>query len=113
MAFAAFTPQLGLRRGKRRETTSKTALRRRHSLHGASSLGARWIGNDDDAPYRRGLGANAYVTRMHLRYDAASFPEDLALMETPDRSNFHGRYVLHHRWPCAAACAVGDEPELA
>src|SRR5262249_51745215 len=43
MAFAASTLQLGLRRGKRRETTSETALIRRHSPHGASSLGARTI----------------------------------------------------------------------
>ena len=108
MAFAASTPQLGLRRGKRRDITSETALRRRHSLHGASSLGARWTGNDDDARYRRGLGANAYVTRMHLRYDAASFPEHLALTETTDHRNFQGRYVRHHPRLGAAACAVGE-----
>jgi hypothetical protein len=71
-------------------------------------LGARWLGSDDDTPYRRGQGTNAYVTRMHLRYDAASFPEDLALMETPDRSNFQGRYVMRHPWSGAAACAAGD-----
>src|SRR5262245_52427367 len=61
-------------------------------------LGARWIGNDDDAPYRRGQGANAYVTRLHVRYDGKTFPEDLALMETGDRGNFQGRYVLRHPW---------------
>ncbi len=53
-------------------------------------LGARWIGSDDDYPFRRGQGANAYVTRLHVRYDARSFPEDLVLMETADRSNFQG-----------------------
>jgi len=72
-------------------------------------LGARWTGNDDDAPYYRpGQGANAYVRRIHLRYDAASFPEDLVLMETPDRSNFQGRYVLRHPWSGGAACAAGE-----
>ena len=45
---------------------------------------------------------------MHLRYDANSFPEDLVLMETGDRSNFQGRYVLHHPWRGAAACAAGE-----
>src|SRR5262245_47007704 len=64
MAFAASTPQLGLRRGKRRETTSETVLRRRHSLHGALSLGIRSIQNNNDAPSRCRLDANAYVTRM-------------------------------------------------
>src|SRR5438093_12608006 len=72
------------------------------------SLAARWIGSDDDAPYRRGQGVNAYVTRLHVRYDAKSFPEDLTLMETGDRSNFQGRYVLHHPWTGAASCDAGD-----
>jgi hypothetical protein len=72
-------------------------------------LGARWIGSDDDAPYRRGQGANAYVTRLHVRYDARSFPEDMVLMETNDRSNFQGRYVLHHPWKGTASCDAGEK----
>jgi hypothetical protein len=68
-------------------------------------LGARWIGSDADTPYAPGYGgANAYVTRLHVRYDAAHFPEDLALMETHDRENFQGRYVLRHPWRGAASC---------
>jgi len=35
---------------------------------------------------------------MHLRYDAAHFPEDLVFQETGDRGNFQGRYVLRHPW---------------
>jgi hypothetical protein len=70
-------------------------------------LGARWIGSDDDLPYRSGFGANAYVTRLHVRYDAAHFPEDLAFMETSDRENFQGRYVLHHPWRGHASCSAG------
>ena len=70
-------------------------------------LGARWIGSDDDRPYRFGSGANAYVTRLHVRYDAAHFPEDLAFMETSDRENFQGRYVLHHPWRGDASCSAG------
>jgi hypothetical protein len=72
-------------------------------------LGARWIGSDDDTAFGRGQGANAYVTRLHVRYDAAHFPEDLALMETRDRENFQGRYVLRHPWEGRAACARGTE----
>jgi hypothetical protein len=72
-------------------------------------LGARWIGSDDNAPYRRGQGANAYVTRLHVRYDAKSFPEDMVLMETSDRSNFQGRYVLRHPWKGAASCDAGEK----
>jgi len=61
-------------------------------------LGARWIASDDDKPFRSVQGANAYVTRLHVRYDAQSFPEDLVLTETRDRENFQGRYVLNHPW---------------
>jgi hypothetical protein len=59
-----------------------------------AELGARWIGSD----------GNLFVTRLHVRYDAAHFPEDLALMETRDRDNFQARYVLHHPWRGAARC---------
>lgn len=72
-------------------------------------LGARWIGDDGDAPFRgrMGQGANAYVTRLHVRYDAQSFPEDLVFIETKDRSNFQGRYVLRHPFAGKATCDNG------
>ncbi|HVM81346.1 MAG TPA: DUF2330 domain-containing protein [Stellaceae bacterium] len=73
-------------------------------------LGARWIGNDSDKPYQSfGSGSDAYVTRLHVRYDAAHFPEDLAFLETRDRSSFQGRYVLRHPFQGAANCRAGDE----
>jgi hypothetical protein len=40
-------------------------------------LGARWIGSEGSAPNAPRQGANTYATRIHLRYDATSFPEDL------------------------------------
>jgi len=70
-------------------------------------LGARWIASDDNGPFRSVQGANAYVTRLHVRYDAQSFPEDLVLTETRDRSNFQGRYVLNHPWKGAMSCEAG------
>ena len=72
-------------------------------------LGARWIGSDDSVPYRSGGGANAYVTRLHVRYDAKSFPEDLALTETRDRGNFQGRYILRHAWHGGSSCAAAAQ----
>jgi hypothetical protein len=53
-------------------------------------------------------GAGAFVTRLHVRYDAAHFPEDLAFMETHDRENFQGRYVLRHPWRGNASCPAAD-----
>ena len=41
---------------------------------------------------------NVFLTRLHVRYDNAHFPEDLVFQETADRANFQGRYVLRHAW---------------
>jgi hypothetical protein len=74
-------------------------------------LGARWIESDEDTAFRArpgGSGANAYVTRLHVRYDATSFPEDLVFMETRDRENFQGRYVLRHPWTGTASCPAAE-----
>jgi hypothetical protein len=51
---------------------------------------------------------NVFVTRLHVRYDEAHFPEDLVFHETGDRSNFQGRYVLRHAWTGTATCEAAD-----
>jgi hypothetical protein len=49
---------------------------------------------------------NVFITRLHVRYDAAHFPEDLVFQETADRENFQARYVLRHPWTGAETCAA-------
>ena len=66
-------------------------------------LGVYWIKGDT----RR--GADVFVTRLHARYDAKSFPEDLRLIETGDKSNFQGRYVMRHPWTGNDQCREADE----
>jgi len=71
-------------------------------------LGVHWLGNDarpvplpnQIQPRRpvRPQAANVFVTRLHLRYDAKTFPEDLKFQTTGDRTNYQGRYVLRHAW---------------
>jgi hypothetical protein len=64
-------------------------------------LGAMWLGDEVDDQAPRGFGpapVEAFVTRLHLRYDAKTFPEDLTFEITGDRSNYQGRYVLRHPW---------------
>ena len=76
-------------------------------------LGVFWL--DEPAPtapqLRRPMNraANVYVTRMHLRYDATHFPEDLVFQQTGDRQNFQGRYVLRHPWKGAPKCEAGKK----
>jgi hypothetical protein len=52
---------------------------------------------------------DVFVTRLHARYDAASFPEDLRLIQTGDRSNFQGRYVMRHPWKGDTQCAAAEQ----
>jgi hypothetical protein len=50
-----------------------------------------------------------FLTRLHVRYDAAHFPEDLVFQETGDRQNFQARYVLRHPWKETASCPAADK----
>ncbi len=56
---------------------------------------------------RRYSPYSTFLTRLHVRYDRAHFPEDLTLNETSDMANFQGRYVMHHPFEGAANCAAG------
>jgi len=60
-----------------------------------AAAGAGWFASEPAPPFR---GPGVVVTRLHLRYTPASFPEDLMLQETADRTTFQARYVLHHPW---------------
>jgi hypothetical protein len=72
-------------------------------------LGVFWQENAGRIGKGMGQAQNVYLTRLHVRYDAAHFPEDLVFQETSDRANFQARYILRHPWTgtdeCAAATA--------
>ena len=74
-------------------------------------LGVFWV-NDPSQPQRVAGSQNVFLTRLHVRYDAAHFPEDLVFQETADQQNFQARYVLHHPWEgdrdCPAASAYRE-----
>jgi hypothetical protein len=57
---------------------------------------------------RQSAAAEVFLTRLHVRYDAAHFPEDLVFQETADRTNFQGRYVLRHAWTGSETCSAAD-----
>ena len=65
-----------------------------------AALGARWI---------EGGRSPSFITRLHVRYDAKSFPEDLAFEETSDVDSYQARYVLRHPWHGGAACKAATE----
>jgi hypothetical protein len=80
-----------------------------------AKLGAQWVAGKTNIPTGNmlpppmpGVG---YVTRLHVRYDAQSFPEDLSFVETSDHESFQARYVMHHPYEggsCTAAKSYHD-----
>ena len=73
-------------------------------------LGVFWL--DELGPGRRGKpgASNAFVTRLHVRYDGEQFPEDLVFQETANRENFQGLFVLRHAFTGAMACGAPRTP---
>jgi len=70
-----------------------------------SRLGVFWVDGDGRRGGSKAGAQDVFVTRLHVRYDAEHFPEDLVFQETADRTNFQGRYVLRHAWSGSDACA--------
>jgi hypothetical protein len=77
------------------------------------SLGVFWQETNGRIGKGMPMAQNVFLTRLHVRYDAAHFPEDLVFQETTDRSNFQARYILRHPWngtdDCPAATAYRQQ----
>ncbi len=69
-------------------------------------LGVFWSEGAGNMPFGSAQGGppDVFLTRLHVRYDKAHFPEDLVFQETADRANFQGRYVLRHPFLGADTC---------
>lgn len=73
-------------------------------------LGVFWLGgkNKPSNPMQRRRvmpqAQDVFVTRLHVRYDAKSFPEDLKFKTTGNKQNFQGRYVLRHAYEGEMTC---------
>jgi len=64
------------------------------------SLGVWWLDDPSDR--------TVFLTRLHARYDRASFPEDLVLQATADRTNFQAKVVVHNEWQGEAKCEAAS-----
>lgn len=73
-------------------------------------LGASWLSSAKVQTTQRiwRPSGNAFITRLHLRYSAATHPDDLKFQVTWNRKQFQGRYVLRHPFTGEAKCAAAD-----
>jgi Na+-translocating ferredoxin:NAD+ oxidoreductase RnfD subunit len=62
--------------------------------------GVWWINRDwndyNDVDDEEDYSDNVYFTRLHVRYNRNSFPQDLMFQVTPNTENFQARYVITH-----------------
>lgn len=69
--------------------------------------GIFWVNN------RRNGGSDytgdVYMTRLHVRYNRATFPQDLTFQVTPNKENFQGRYIMRHPANGDFSCSAGQE----
>lgn len=68
------------------------------------ALGADWV----EPGYGKLFDA-AFLTRLHMRYDSHTFPDDLRFQETRDASTYQGRYVIHHPWTGQDECDAATD----
>jgi hypothetical protein len=82
------------------------------------NLGVFWLDDQGGTPRFRPGGFMPYqqpgggpmpviLTRLHVRYSADTFPEDLIFQETQDQENFQARYVMHRPWDGSPTACEG------
>jgi hypothetical protein len=75
--------------------------------------GVWWLNRDwtnyedvwDDDDY----SDNVYFTRLHIRYNRKSFPQDLMFQLTPNKDNYQARYVITHPATGDLNCEAGKK----
>src|SRR6188768_603475 len=75
--------------------------------------GVWWLNRDwtnyedvwDDDDY----SDNVYFTRLHVRYNRKSFPQDLMFQVTPNKDNYQARYVITHPATGDFNCEAGKK----
>lgn len=62
--------------------------------------GASWASKND---------ATCYFTRLHVRYNRQSFPQDLQFQNTPNKENFQVRYILNYPYADNLTCSEANK----
>ena len=75
--------------------------------------GVWWLNRDwanyDDVYDNDDYSDNVYFTRLHVRYNRKSFPQDLMFQVTPNTDNYQARYVITHPATGDFNCEAGKK----
>jgi len=69
--------------------------------------GVFWVNHNTRTPNQ--YFGNAFVTRLHVRYNREDYPQDLVFQQTPNKENFQGRYVVRHPAKGDFSCEAGQQ----
>ena len=69
--------------------------------------GVFWL--DKQNVDHRWASNNVFITRLHVRYTRDKFPQDLKFQTTAERTNFQGRYIIHHPYTGSLSCDGGKQ----
>lgn len=83
------------------------------ALQDLVQAGVWWLGRDwadySDVEKDADYSNQVYFTRLHVRYNRSSFPQDLQFQVTPNTSAFQARYVITHPAEGDFECAAGKK----
>lgn len=68
-----------------------------------------WWMSSPETGVREYNNGNVYFTRLHIRYNRSSFPQDLQFQVTPNTDNFQARYIVTHPATGDFTCAAGKQ----
>ena len=75
--------------------------------------GVWWINRDwndySDVNNEEDYSSNVYFTRLHVRYNRKSFPQDLMFQVTPNTDNYQARYIVTHPATGDFSCDAGKK----
>jgi len=75
--------------------------------------GVWWLNRDwtnyDDVYGDEDYSDNVFFTRLHVRYNRKSFPQDLMFQITPNKDSYQARYVITHPATGDFNCEAGKK----
>lgn len=71
--------------------------------------GVWWVDPQQKGNENAAYNANVYFTRLHVRYNRSSFPQDLMFQATPNTENYQARYIVTHPAQGDFNCDAGKQ----